>query len=107
MKGRTNSDTTNYNNISNNIMGLPWWLSWYHTHTHTHTHTQICMQIKRPGFDPWVWEISWQREQQLIPVFFPGEYHGQRSLEGYSPWGCKKVRHDLENKPLPNSIIAN
>ena len=35
MKGRTNSDTTNYNNISNNIMGLPWWLSWYHTHTHT------------------------------------------------------------------------
>ena len=27
MKGRTNSDTTNYNNISNNIMGLPWCLS--------------------------------------------------------------------------------
>ena len=29
MKERTNSNTTNYNNISNNIMGLPWWLSWY------------------------------------------------------------------------------
>ena len=26
--------------------------------------------------------------------------HGQRSLEGYSPWGCKKVRHDLAAKQL-------
>ena len=25
------------------------------------------------------------------PVFLPGECHGQRSLEGYSPWGCKEL----------------
>ena len=24
------------------------------------------------------------------PVFLPGEFHGQRSLAGYSPWGHKK-----------------
>ena len=24
------------------------------------------------------------------PVFLPRESHGQRSLEGYSPWGCKE-----------------
>ena len=24
------------------------------------------------------------------PVFLAGEYHGQRSLVGYSPWGHKK-----------------
>jgi len=24
------------------------------------------------------------------PVFLPGESHGQRSLIGYSPWGCKE-----------------
>ena len=24
------------------------------------------------------------------PVFLPGEFHGQRSLAGYSPWGCKE-----------------
>ena len=25
------------------------------------------------------------------PVFLPGEFHGgQRSLGGYSPWGCKE-----------------
>ena len=27
---------------------------------------------------------------QPTPVFLPGESHGQRSLEGYSPWGCKE-----------------
>ena len=25
------------------------------------------------------------------PVFLPGEFHGQRNLAGYSPWGCKEV----------------
>ena len=24
------------------------------------------------------------------PVFLPGEFHGQWSLVGYSPWGCKE-----------------
>ena len=31
----------------------------------------------------------WRREWQPIPVFLPGEFLGQRSLGGYSPWGCK------------------
>ena len=25
------------------------------------------------------------------PVVFPGEFHGQRRLGGYSPWGCKEL----------------
>ena len=30
----------------------------------------------------------WRRARQPAPVFFlPGESHGQRSLEGYCPWG--------------------
>ena len=33
-------------------------------------------------------------EWQSTPVFLPGEFHRQRSLAGYSPWGCKRVRHD-------------
>ena len=24
-------------------------------------------------------------------VFLPGEFHGQRSLMGYSPWGCTEL----------------
>ena len=27
---------------------------------------------------------------QPTPVFLPGESHGQRSLMGYSPWGCNE-----------------
>ena len=47
----------------------------------------------RPGFDPWVAKIPWRRAWQPTLVFFPGESHGQRSLEGYSPWG-HRVGHD-------------
>ena len=33
-----------------------------------------------------------------LPVFWPGKSHGQRSLVGYSPRGCKRVGHDLVAK---------
>ena len=45
---------------------------------------KICLQCRRPEFDPWVGNF-WQREWQSTPVFLPGESHGQRSLAGYSP----------------------
>ena len=32
-----------------------------------------------------------RRARQPTPVFLPGESHGQRSLEGYTPWGCKEL----------------
>ena len=50
------------------------------------------VQCGRPGFDSWVGKIPWRREWQPTPVFVPGEFHGQRSLVGNSPWGCR-VRH--------------
>ena len=28
---------------------------------------------------------------QPTPVFLPEEFHEQRSLAGYSPWGCKEL----------------
>ena len=31
-----------------------------------------------------------EKEMLLTPVFLPGESHGQKSLVGYSPWGCKE-----------------
>ena len=34
--------------------------------------------------------ISWRREWQSTPVFFPGEFHGQRSPAGYTPRGRKE-----------------
>ena len=47
-------------------------------------------RCKRCGFDPWVRRIPWNRKWQLTPVFLPGKFLGQRSLGGYSPWGCKE-----------------
>ena len=35
-------------------------------------------------------EMPWRRKWQLTPVFLPGALHGQRSLQHYSPWGCKE-----------------
>ena len=35
------------------------------------------------------WKIPWRRKWQPIPIFLPGESHGQRSLASNSPWGCK------------------
>ena len=40
--------------------------------------------------NPWVGKIPLSREWQPTPVFLPGKSHGQRSLVGYSPWGCKE-----------------
>ena len=36
------------------------------------------------------WEDPLEKERATTPVFLPGESHGQRSLAGYSPWGCKE-----------------
>ena len=30
----------------------------------------------------------------LIPVFLPGEFHGQRNLAGYTVQGLQRVKHD-------------
>ena len=34
--------------------------------------------------------VNWRRKWQPSPVFLPGEFHGQRSLVGYNPWGHKE-----------------
>ena len=35
-----------------------------------------------------------EKEQQPTPILLPGEFHGQRSLAGYSPLGSQRVRRD-------------
>ena len=74
-------------NSSTTGIRLPCWLTWQ----------RICLQCRRPGFNPWVRKISWRREWLPTPVFLPGESHGQRSLLGYSPWGHKES--DMMKKP--------
>ena len=62
------------------ISWLPLWLRWWRT----------CLQCGRPKFDPRVRKIPRKRAWLPSPVFLPGEFHGQRSLVGYSPWRRKE-----------------
>ena len=47
-------------------------------------------QCRRCQINPWVRKIPWSRKWQPTPVFLPGNFHGQRNLVGYSPWGHKE-----------------
>ena len=71
--------------------GLPRWLSGKDSACQ-------CRRSRRHGFDPWVGKISWSRKWQSTLVFLPGKSHGQKRLASYSPWGHRRVRHDLANK---------
>ena len=51
---------------------------------------RTCLRCGRSRFNPWVGKIPWRRVWQSTPVFLPGEFHGQRSLVSYSPWGWKE-----------------
>ena len=59
--------------------GLPWWLSG----------KEPACQCRRHRFNPWIGKI--------LSVLLPGKSHGQRSLAGYSPWGCKNSQTWLRN----------
>ena len=54
------------------------------------------------GSITWVRKIPWRREWWPTPVFLLGEFHGQRSLAGYSPWGCKEL--DMTERLTPSHI---
>ena len=70
------------------VYGLPWWLRWWRSH----------LQCRRPEFEPSTrvelprgsGRSPVERKWLPTPVFLPGEFHGQRSLVGHSPWGCKE-----------------
>ena len=66
------------------VSGLPRWLSGKES-------AYQCRRHRRWDLDSWVGKIPWKRKWQPIPVFLPEKSHGQRSLEGYSPWSNKQL----------------
>ena len=68
-----------------------------------------CRRCRRQGFSPWVGKIPWRREWLPTPVFMPGEFHGQRSLLGYSPQGHKEsdTPEQILNIPLTGQHSDN
>ena len=63
-----------------------------------HVAKRICL------FNPWIGKIPWRRDLHPTPAFLPGKSHGQRSLVGYSPWGCKEL-HTTERLTLSLSLF--
>ena len=59
---------------------------------------KVCL----PRQEMWVQSLgqedSLEKEIATHSVFLPGKSHGQRSLEGCSPLGHRRVRHDLVTK---------
>ena len=55
---------------------------------------RLCLQSRRPRFNPRIRKIPWRREWQPSPVLLSGEFHGQRSLAGLQSMGLQRVIHD-------------
>ena len=68
---------------------------------------RICLQCRKPGFDPWVEKIPWRREWQPTPVFLPGELNRQRSLVGYHQWGRKELDMTEQLTLIQNSLSCH
>ena len=56
-------------------------------------HKESACNSGDPGSMPGSGRSPWRKEWQPTPVLLPGEFHGQRRLAGYSPWGYR-VRQD-------------
>ena len=46
--------------------------------------------VKESAWNVDLGKIPCRRKWQPTPIFLPGEFHGQRSLAGYSLWGCRE-----------------
>jgi len=58
-------------------------------------HAKYSSAIYQFSFSPLLFLVFvnpkiWRREWQPTPVFLSGKFHGQWSLVGFSPWGCKE-----------------
>ena len=49
-----------------------------------------CLQCKDTGLIPGSGRSPGEGHGNPFQLFLPGKSHGQRSLVGYSPWGCKE-----------------
>ena len=47
--------------------------------------------MKKTRVPSWGQEDPMEKGRATHSILFPGEFHGQKSLLGYSPWDCKKL----------------
>ena len=62
-------------------------------------------EVRQLRLNPSAGKIPWRKEWPSIPVFWPGESHGQRSLAGYSPWG-RRESDTAECDPVSFTVLV-
>ena len=73
----------------------------------------VAQMVKNPPAmqETQVWslvrKIPWRRKWQPTPVFWPGEFHGQRNLAGYSLWGHKESDTTEVTNTLASSLSSD
>ena len=82
--GGRNGNPLQYSCLENSIDRRAWWATVHRVAKNLPAMQE--MQVRFLG-----WKDPPKRECQTIQVFLPGEFHGQSSLTGYSPWGCKEL----------------
>ena len=60
-------------------------------------------KVQETQVQPLGQEDPLEEEMATTPVFLPREFHGQRSLAGYNPWGSKES-HMTEQLTLSLSV---
>ena len=85
-----------------------WWPHWQVELLWWFRHERLCLQYRRPEFDPWGRKLPWRRNWQPTLVSLPGKAHGQMIMGSQSPWGRKEsdtrfTFHFLEASFLPRS----
>ena len=59
---------------------------------------KIMPAMQETWLDPWVGKTPWRKEWLSTLVFLPGNFHGQRSLAGDTPWGWKFLLYNGTSK---------
>ena len=57
------------------------------------------------GLIPGSGRSPWRREWLPTLVFLPGEFHGQKSLAGHSPWGHKELDMSEQQLQLISNVV--
>ena len=75
--------------------GISWWFRGQ----------RVCLQCRRPEFNPWFGKSPWRRKWQPTPVFLPGKSHGWRNLEGYRPQRSKDSETVTSLSPVQETWV--
>ena len=54
--------------------------------------------MQKTQVQPLGWEVPLEKEMQPTLVFLPEDFHGLRTLVGYSPWGYKELMTPLQRE---------